>query len=112
MFIIRWLIIAITIFLIGQYLPGIEVASIYTALIVAVIFGLLNSVIRPILAILTLPITLLTLGLSTLIISALLLWLTSTIVKGFSIASFSAALLAALVIWVVSFVSNAILKRA
>ncbi len=112
MFLIRWLIIAITIFLIGQYLPGIEVASIYTALIVGIIFGLLNAVIRPILAILTLPITLLTLGFSTLIISALLLWLTSTIVKGFSISSFSAALLAALIIWAVSFVSNAILKRA
>lgn len=111
MFIIRWLLIAITIFLIGQYLPGIEVASLYTALVVAVIFGLLNAVIRPILAIVTLPITLLTLGFSTLIISALLLWLTSTIVKGFSITSFTAAVLAALIIWAVSFISNAILKR-
>lgn len=111
MFIIRWLIIAITIFLIGQYLPGIGVASMYTALIVAIIFGLLNAVIRPILAILTLPITILTLGLSTLIISALLLWLTSTIVKGFTIDSFSSAVLASLIIWLVSFVSNALLKR-
>ena len=112
MFILRWIIIALTVFLIGQYLPGVHVASIYTALIVAVIFGVLNAIIRPILAILTLPITILTLGLSTLLISGLLLWLTSTIVKGFTIDSFATAFFAAIIIWIVSFVTNGILKGA
>lgn len=112
MFIFRWLLIALTVFLIGQYLPGVHVASLYTALVVAVIFGVLNAVIRPILAILTLPITILTLGISTLLISGLLLWLTSTIVKGFSIDTFGTAFLAAIIIWIVSFISNGIFKGA
>lgn len=112
MFIIRWIIITFTVFLIGMYLPGIEVASLYTALIVAVIFGILNGIIRPILMIFTLPITLLTLGLSTFIISALLLWFVASFVEGFTIDTFGAALIAAVIIWLASFVSNGLLKAS
>lgn len=112
MIIIRWLIIALTVFLIGWYMPGFAVESLYTALIVAAIFGILNAIIRPILMLFTLPVTILTLGLSTFIFSALILWFVASFVKGFSIDGFTTALIAAVIIWLVSFVSNGVLKAA
>ncbi|MFA5031247.1 MAG: phage holin family protein [Patescibacteria group bacterium] len=112
MFIIRWLIIAATVFLIGWYMPGFTVDSLYTALIVAAIFGILNAVIRPILMLFTLPVTILTLGLSTFVFSALILWFVASFVKGIAIDGFLTALIAAVIIWAVSFVSNSLLKAA
>jgi len=110
MIIIRWLIIALTVFLIGWYMPGFVVESLYTALIVAAIFGVLNAIIRPILMLFTLPVTILTLGLSTFIFSALILWFVASFVQGFSIDGFATAFIAAIIIWLVSFVSNGVLK--
>lgn len=112
MILIRWFIIALTVFLIGWYMPGFEVSSIYTALIVAAIFGILNAVIRPILMLFTLPVTIVTLGLSTFIFSALILWFVASFIEGFSIDGFTTALIAAVIIWAVSFVSNSLLKAA
>jgi len=91
-------------------MPGFVVESLYTALIVAAIFGILNAIIRPILMLFTLPVTILTLGLSTFIFSGLILWFVASFVKGFSIDSFTTALIAAVIIWLVSFVSNGFLK--
>lgn len=110
MFLIRWIIIAITVFLIGMYLPGVSVSSIYIALVVAAIFGILNGIVRPLLMLLTLPITILTLGLTTFIFSALILWFVASFIEGFVIDSFTTALLSAVIIWVVSFVTNGVLK--
>ncbi|MFA6588358.1 MAG: phage holin family protein [Patescibacteria group bacterium] len=112
MILIRWFINALIVILVTYIVPGISVKSFYTALIVALILGILNAIIRPILVILTLPINLLTLGLFTLIINAVLFWLVSTIVKGFTVEGFGPAFLGALVLWLFSFLTNAVFKAA
>jgi putative membrane protein len=94
----RLIVNALIIFLVSLLLPGFEVASFYTAIIVAIILGLINVTLKPILIILTLPITIVTLGLFTFVINALLLLLTASIVKGFEIHGFLWALAASLVI--------------
>jgi putative membrane protein len=88
------------------------VASFYTALVVALALAVVNLILKPILIILTLPINILTLGLFTLVINGLLLWLVSTFVRGFEVAGFTPAFLAALIISVVSFVGHKLLSSA
>lgn len=105
---LRWAINAAAIFLIPYIVPGIEVANLYTAILAALAIGLLNIFIRPILMLLTLPITLLTLGLFTLVINAVLFWVVSTIVKGFEVHGFVAAFLGALAFWLIAWFGNAI----
>jgi len=83
--------------LIAYVVPGIGVASFYTALIVALVLALINAVIKPIIIILTLPINILTLGLLTFVINGLLFWLAATIVKGFTVTNFWSAFFAALI---------------
>ena len=112
MFLLRWFTNALLVILVTYVVPGISVKSFWTALLVALILGILNAVVRPILIILTLPITLLTLGLFTLVINGVLFWLVSTVVKGFSVDGFWAAFLGAGVLWVFSFITNAVFKTA
>ncbi len=109
---LRWLLSALTLLLVAYLVPGFIVANIYAALIAALILGFVNAIIRPILLLLTLPITLLSLGLFTFVINALMLWIVSTIVKGFDIESFGTALLAAVILWLVGFVTNALLESS
>lgn len=106
-----WLINALTLLLVANYLPGFEVAGFYAALIAALVLGLVNAIIRPIVILLTLPINLLTLGLFTFIINALMIWIVSTVVKGFEVDSFNTALWAALILWIISFVTNSLVKK-
>lgn len=106
----RWLINASALLLMAYYLPGLEIAGAYAALIAALIFGLINAFIGTILKIITLPIGILTLGLSTFIINAALFWVTSTIVKGFGILDFKTAFIGAFILWIVSWISNLLLK--
>ena len=87
-------------------LPGIIVKSFFVALVVAVVLGFLNTVLKPILVILTLPINILTLGLFTLVINAGLISLTSTLVDGFVVSSFGWALLFSLILSLVDGVLN------
>jgi putative membrane protein len=108
---LRWLINAIAIVGIAYYLPGIGVESFYSALIAALVLGLVNALIRPLLIILTLPINILTLGLFTLIINAALFWFVSTIVKGFIVAGFWAAFAGALILTVVGWIVGGLLKK-
>lgn len=103
---IRWLLNSLIILALPYIVPGVTVANFWTALLVALVFGILNALVKPILVILTLPVTILSLGLFVFILNAGLLWFTSTIVKGFEIHSFSAAVLAALVLWVGSMLVN------
>lgn len=92
-------------------LPGFHIASFYAAMMTALILGLLNATVRPILLLLTLPINLLSLGLLTLVINAIVLLLASTIVKGFAVNSFFDALTAAALLWLISFISNFLVQR-
>ncbi len=108
----RWVINALAILVIANVVPGIEVASLYTALVAALVLGLVNALIRPILFVLTLPVTVVTLGLFAFVINALMVWLVSTVVKGFTVEGFVPALIAALLLWVVSLATNSLLKQA
>jgi len=107
--IIKWFIVALSLLLAEYLIPGISVASFYTALIVAVLLGIVNLILKPILVILTLPINIMTLGLFTLVINAALFWFLATIVKGFYVDGFIAAFLGALLVSVVSYFGNKLL---
>jgi putative membrane protein len=96
--IVRLLLNALIIYLIASYLPGFEVHNFFTAIIVAVVLGLINVTLKPLLIILTLPINILTLGLFTFVINAVLLLLTASLVKGFTVSGFWSALMASLLI--------------
>jgi len=109
--ILRWLLNAIAIYIIAQYLPGLSVGGFYSALIVVFVLGLINAVIRPILLFFTLPINILTLGLFTFVINGLLFWFASTIVKGFEVAGFWPAFWGALLLSIVSWVVSDIMKN-
>ncbi len=108
---LRWLLNAVTLIAIAYYLPGVEVAGFYAALITALILGLVNAIIRPVLLLLTLPINLLTLGLFTFFINGLMFWFVATIVEGFDVASYSAAFMGALIMSLVSWLLGWSLKR-
>ncbi|MDD2257876.1 phage holin family protein [Candidatus Falkowbacteria bacterium] len=96
--------------LLGSFLiGGLEVSSFYIALIVAIILGLVNALIRPVLIILTLPINILSLGLFTFIINALLVWFVSSFIQGFALAGFWPALWLAIWLWLGSFITNLLL---
>lgn len=95
---IRIIITAILVVLIPKIMPGIYVADFKTAVIVAVVLGLLNIFIKPILVILTLPFTIVTLGLFLLVINAVIILLCDNIVGGFRVNSFLTALLFSLVL--------------
>lgn len=109
--ILRWVLNALGVLLVAYLVPGIHVSGFYAALIVALVLGILNALVRPILIFLTLPINILTLGLFTLVINALLLWFVATVVKGFAIAGFGAAFWGALVLWLVGWFTSAMLKE-
>jgi len=110
--ILRWVINALALLIVANIVPGFHISGLYAALIAALVLGLVNAVIRPILLILTLPINILTLGLFTFVLNALMIWLVSTIVKGFEVQGFVPALLAALILWVVSLATNWLIKAA
>ena len=96
--IIRILLSAFAVVLLAKILPGVGVDSYTTAIIVAIVLGLLNFIVKPILVILTLPITILTLGLFLLIINALIILLADKFVSGFTVDSIWWALLFSLLL--------------
>lgn len=103
---IRLLINALAILLVAYFVPGVFVAGFYTALIVAIVLGILNILVKPLLILLTLPITLITFGLFTLVINALLFWFSGTFIKGFYVDGFMAAFIGALVVSVASWLGH------
>ncbi len=108
---LRLLLNALGVILVSYIVPGVHVSGFFTALITAFVIGLINAVIRPVLLILSLPINILTLGLFTLVINALMFWLASALVPGFQIAGFGAALIGALVFWIISWATNVLVRE-
>jgi putative membrane protein len=100
--ILRWVINAGVFYGISLIVPGVHFDSFYPALILVIVLGIINAIIKPILVLLTLPINILTLGLFTLVINGLLFWLSSTFVKGFSVSGFWPAFAAALIFSLIS----------
>ncbi len=101
-----WLINAAALLLLPYLLPSVHVDSFYTALITALVLGLVNAVIRPILVLLTLPITVLTLGLFILVINALMFWFVASFIKGFSVEGFWSAFWGAIAYSVLSMLAS------
>lgn len=98
----KWLVNAVAIMIAAQILSGVSLASFWTALILVVVLGLINAVIRPILILLTLPINILTLGLFTLVINALLVLLASAVLPGFAVVNFWQAMLFSILVSIFS----------
>jgi len=111
-FLFRLLINMVAILIISYLFPRlIKVDGFWAALIAALLLGIVNAILRPILVLLTLPITILTLGLFLLVINGLMLWLVSALVKGFQVNGFWAAVLGSILISVVSWVLSWFLPR-
>ena len=90
---LKWLINALGLMAVAYLYPGVHVAGFVAALVAALVLGLINAVIRPVLILLTLPINILTLGLFTFVINALLFWLVAEILQGFTVDGFVPALI-------------------
>lgn len=110
-FILKWLIVALSVLGAAYFVPGIEVGSFYIALVVALLWGLVSLFIKPILQLLALPITILTLGLFSLVINGLLFWLVASFVEGFYVSGFFPAVWGALVVSILSWVGGKIFLR-
>lgn len=95
---------AIAFYVTAYLVPGVTIAGWSALLVVSIVWGILSILVRPVLILLTLPINILTLGLFTFVINALLIMLMSNLVRGFSVASFGTALLAAIVLALVNLV--------
>ncbi len=104
--IFNWFISAVVIMISAYVLPGVVVDGLLAALVLAVILGAINAFVKPLLVILTFPITFITLGLFIFVIDALLVMLASSIVPGFSVAGFWSALIFAIVVSLVSSVMH------
>jgi putative membrane protein len=105
-FLIRVLVNALAIWLATEIVPGIEARSVTVVLAAALVLGLVNAIVRPVLLVLTLPLTLVTLGLFLFVLNAVCLWLTSVVVPGFDVRGFWPALWGALVVSALSWVVN------
>ena len=106
-FLIHWLIIALALWVTAYILPGVHIESNQALPIAAIVLGLVNALVRPILTLLTLPITILTLGLFYLLVNGFTFLLASKVVPGFGVSSYWWAVLGALVVSIVSaFVGN------
>ena len=109
----RWLVITVAILVAATILrKGIHVDSLTTAIIAAAILGIINAFLRPVLLILTLPLTILTLGVFTFVLNAFMLLLVAYFVPGLEIDSFSWAFLGALIISIVSWIANRFINKS
>lgn len=103
---------ALAVMAVPYLVPGVSVTSFPTAFLAAIVIGLVNTFVRPILLLLSLPVTVITLGLFTLVINALMFWLASNLVPGFTVQGFAPAFWGALVFWAVSWITNGLIIEA
>ncbi len=102
----RWIINAAALLLVAYLYPGVLVETFFAALIAALVLGLVNAVIRPVLLLLTLPVTILTLGLFIFVINALLFWFVAEVVQGFKVTGFWAAMIGSILYSVITLVTS------
>ena len=108
---VRWLLLAAALLLVAHLYPGVVVQSFGAAMIAALVLGLFNAVLRPLLVLLTLPVTLLTLGLFLFVINALMFYFAASVLEGFSVRGFGAALIGSLIYSVCGLVIDAAMER-
>ena len=109
-FVLRVLVNILALALAASVVPGISLDGVLPAVAAGVLLGIVNAVVRPVLLVLTLPITLVTLGLFLFVLNGLCLWLVSWIVSGFHVAGFWSAVLGALCVSVVSWIVTALVS--
>jgi putative membrane protein len=107
----RWLLLAAALLLVAHVYSGVTVASFGSALLAAFVIGLFNTLVRPLLVLLTLPVTLLTLGLFLFVINALMFWAAASLLQGFNVAGFTAALIGSLLYSLAGVVIDAAVER-
>lgn len=107
----KWLLSAAALLLVAYVYDGVAVRSFGAALIAAFVIGLLNTVVRPILLVLTLPVTVLTLGLFLFVVNALMFWAAASVLDGFQVRGFLAALVGSLLYSVLGLVIESALER-
>lgn len=108
-FIIKVLITAVAAFVAAYFLPGVAIADVKTTILVALVLALLNTFIRPILVVLTIPITIVTLGLFLLIINAILVKVADYFIDGFTVHGFVTAIFFSLIVTIVSYILSALI---
>jgi len=106
--ILKWALNSFALFIVVKLVPGIQIGRFQDLLLAALVIGLLNAFLRPVIIFMTLPVTVLTLGLFTLVINGLMFYLAAQLVTGFQVSGFGAAFVAALFFSLFSFVLNLI----
>jgi putative membrane protein len=107
----KWLLSASALVFVTYVYSGVQVTSFSSAMLAALVIGLLNAVVRPVLVVLTLPVTVLTLGLFLFVINAILFWAAAGVLEGFAVRSFIAALVGSLIYTVLGVVIESALER-
>jgi putative membrane protein len=107
---IAWLLNAVALLAVAYLMPSIQVASVGTALIAALVLGLVNTLVRPLLIILTLPVTLLTMGLFLLVLNGLLFWAVGSFLDGFTVSTFWSGFFGAILYSLISWLLSSLLK--
>ena len=100
--VVVWILNAVSLLAVAYLLPGIVIASFWSAMLAALVLGFLNTMVKPFLILLTLPITIVTLGLFLLVLNALVFWLAGSLLKGFQVEGFWWAVAGALLYSVIS----------
>lgn len=102
----RILLVVVALFIAERLIDGVHIEGVYAAVMTALVLGVLNALVRPVLVVLTLPITILTLGLFIFVLNALIFWFVASFIEGFAVTNFVAALLGSLVVSLVSWFGN------
>jgi putative membrane protein len=108
---LRWFLLAAALLLVAHLYPGVTVASFGSALMAAFVLGLLNTLVRPLLVLLTLPVTVLTLGLFLFVINAAMFWSAAELLNGLSVTGFGAALVGSLIYSLCGMVIDTAMER-
>ena len=108
---VRWFLLAAALLLVANVYPGVTVRSFGSAMIAALVLGLFNTLLRPLLVLLTLPVTLLTLGLFLFVINALMFWAAASVLQGFHVNGFWAALVGSLIYSLCGMVIDVAMER-
>jgi putative membrane protein len=107
-FILKLLLSAVAVYIADYLIDGVSISSLTTTLIVAIVLGLLNAIVKPILVILTIPVTILTLGLFLLVINVIIVYIAAALIPGFAVAGFISALLFSIVVSLVTWLLDTI----
>jgi putative membrane protein len=110
-FVLAWLVNTAALIAVAYLMPSITVSSFTAALIAALVLGLVNAIVRPVLVLLTLPVTILTLGLFIFVLNGLLFWMVASWLEGFHVAGFWSGVLGAILFSIVSWLLSALVQR-